>query len=400
MVLSYIKKNWSKSIRNGYAGKGLPLPYPYTVPCPDERFTNFFYWDTYFTNLGLLYDDIEQAKHNINNMQFFVDELGYIPNENVEVMFNHSQPPLYPHAVMDYYQKTKDIDFVSKHYPTIKKEYAFWMENRLTALGLNQYNSSPTKEQIEFYYGELNSRGLLSVEHNKTDEDILHYIAESESGWDFSPRFNGKALDYIQVDLNAILYKTETILSEFAGLLGKKEEEQEFLAAATRRKTLMETYCRDKNGLFHDYNFKTGEQSDLITVASMLPFAFGISDDKTACIKTLTLLEFEHGVAAGEKKTGGQGFQWAYPNMWAPLVYWVYEALIKLALVEDADRVCYKYLQTVEKNFCDTSKLLEKYDVITGLVSNIEYESPAMMGWIAGVYVYLKKQKHNGKGDL
>lgn len=392
MILDYIKKNWVRTIRSGYTGEGLALPYPFTVPCPDERYRRFFYWDTYFTNLGLLYDDIEQVKHNINNMQFFVNELGYIPNENIEAMFNHSQPPLYSHAVMDYYQKTKDVDFVVKHYPTIKKEYAFWMENRVTELGLHQYNSTPTEQQIEEFYGELSSRGIIPVENDKTREDILHYIAEAESGWDFSPRYNGKTLHYVQVDLNAILYKTEKILSEFAELLGKKEEAQDFMKAADRRKTLIEMYCRDENGIFHDYNFKTQQRSDLVTVASMLPFAFGISDDKDACLATLSYLEFEYGVAAGEKKTGGQGFQWAYPNMWAPLIYWVYNALVEVDSLEDAERVSHKYLRTVEKNFEDTSKLLEKYDVTTGKVSNTEYESPAMMGWIAGVYVYLKNQ--------
>ena len=90
----YIQENWTKTVRADNGGKGIPLPYPIIVPCISERFTCFFYWDTYFTNLGLMYDNLEQAKNNIENMRFFVETIGYIPNGNMEVMFNRSQPPL------------------------------------------------------------------------------------------------------------------------------------------------------------------------------------------------------------------------------------------------------------------------------------------------------------------
>ena len=32
----------------------IGLPYPYSVPTPGKTFHCLFYWDTYFTNLGLL----------------------------------------------------------------------------------------------------------------------------------------------------------------------------------------------------------------------------------------------------------------------------------------------------------------------------------------------------------
>ncbi len=58
-VLDYIKANWEKSISKDEPGKGfggVSLPYPYTTPSikGEGEFTIFFYWDTYFTNLGLL----------------------------------------------------------------------------------------------------------------------------------------------------------------------------------------------------------------------------------------------------------------------------------------------------------------------------------------------------------
>ena len=155
---TYIKANWLNTVRGNNGGKGLVLPRPITVPCIDERYTCFFYWDTYFTNLGLLYDNLEQAKNNLENMRFFVEQMGYIPNGNMEVMFNRSQPPLYAHAVMDYYLHTQDESVLRAHYASMKTEYGFWMKNRTTEIGLNQYGASPTDEEIFDFYDELAGR--------------------------------------------------------------------------------------------------------------------------------------------------------------------------------------------------------------------------------------------------
>src|SRR3978361_140930 len=42
------------------------------------------------------------------------------------------------------------------------------------------------------------------------DINYLHDLAEAESGWDMTPRFDRRALNYLPVDLNALLYKYET----------------------------------------------------------------------------------------------------------------------------------------------------------------------------------------------
>jgi len=53
-VQSYIRANWHRSVRRDTEPvMGVVLPHPYTTPCVTGSFTFFFYWDTYFTNLGL-----------------------------------------------------------------------------------------------------------------------------------------------------------------------------------------------------------------------------------------------------------------------------------------------------------------------------------------------------------
>jgi neutral trehalase len=68
-VLSYIQSNWKRSIYKDLPGKGfkgIDLPYPYTSPSikGEGHFTFFFYWDTYFTNLGLLRNGHEEQAKN------------------------------------------------------------------------------------------------------------------------------------------------------------------------------------------------------------------------------------------------------------------------------------------------------------------------------------------------
>ena len=69
-VNDYIRENWKNSIR---AGENKGLPYPFNSPSceqtSDVGFENFFYWDTYFINLGLLCDGMrDQALNNIKNI--------------------------------------------------------------------------------------------------------------------------------------------------------------------------------------------------------------------------------------------------------------------------------------------------------------------------------------------
>ncbi len=388
-LTAFIRENWIKSVRNGKSEHGLVLPYPITVPCMEERYTCFFYWDTYFTNLGLIYDRAEQVRNNLENMKYFVETMGYIPNGNMEVMFHRSQPPLYAHAVMDYYHFTKDASVLRSHYESIKTEYGFWMKNRMTPMGLNQYGANPTEEEIFDFYDELAGRDNFK-DVKREREYLLHYYVEAESGWDFTSRFDGKAMFFAQVDLNSILYKTERILAEIAKILATGEADY-YSDAAEKRKTLMDRYMRDENGVYHDYNFVTAKRSALISGASMTPFGMGVSEDRAAAKRTLEKLEFAFGVAVSEETSGAHGFQWAFPNMWAPVTYWIYAGAKNAGLDEDAARVKEKYMSTLENVFEKTGQLWEKYDVRTGDVSHSEYVSPPMMGWTAGVYRYFRE---------
>ena len=69
------KTKLNKQIRENKKDDGtlIGLPYSYTVPCVDGAFQEMYYWDTCFTNVGLLLcDRLELAKNNTENMAYMI----------------------------------------------------------------------------------------------------------------------------------------------------------------------------------------------------------------------------------------------------------------------------------------------------------------------------------------
>ena len=139
MLQKYIQTNFDKCVRVNTEDKGehIGLPYPYTVPCVSGMFQEMYYWDTYFTNLGLILSDkLGQAKNNTDNILYLVERFGYMPNGNRTNYLKTSQPPFLSLMVKDIYEKTGDKEWLRKAAKTIQKEYSFWMERRITPLSL------------------------------------------------------------------------------------------------------------------------------------------------------------------------------------------------------------------------------------------------------------------------
>ena len=54
---NYINQSWIKAIKQKRVEKGFNLPYDYISPCIEGDLINLYYWDTYFTNMGLYLDN-------------------------------------------------------------------------------------------------------------------------------------------------------------------------------------------------------------------------------------------------------------------------------------------------------------------------------------------------------
>ena len=410
-VTKYIKQNWDNSVHTpDEQSRGIvKMPKPYSVPCANIKdvFSDFYYWDTYFANLGLMLDGkAEQAENNLDVMAYFVRNLGYIPNANH--LLDRSQPPLFTRGVWDLYQFTDEKRVLEKYIGEIVKEYRFFQYERDTRIGLAQYGTNITKNNLPEQYAWLSDR---IGEYRDTFEEQMELATDlmciAESGWDFNPRFHTAerkfaVREFAHLELNCLLYDVEQKISQMFEIINDKEQSEVFLAYAKERKEKMESYMLDKeSGIFYDYNFEKDCFSSVTSCASLYPFAVGISNDKEAAKKVLEKLELPYGLAACEYRGEDADYlQWDYPSMWPSNVYFAYVGLKQIGLTEDAKRIAEKYLHTVERCFEKTGALWEKYDAKSGIVSvTQEYETPEMMGWTAGVYRFLEDDLEGKRED-
>ncbi len=394
-VSKYIKNNWSKTFHpaNELAGE-VKIHHPYVSPCATEHYTEMFYWDTYFINIGLMLDGYaEQAKNNIDNIAQFINALGFMPNANY--ILDRSQPPFFTRMVYEYYKKTGDESVVHDYISTILKEYEFWETKRKNSIGLNSYGTHGSKQEILNNYAWHHER---VVEESEDEEDQIRLgkdiMAIAESGLDFNMRFKTKeckidAHKFSHLDLDCLLFDMERKTAEMLRLLGRDEKAKVFENHAAKRKELMDKYYLTKDGIYLDYNMETGGHSEILSAASLYPYTFGVSDDKNGALKVLRRLELEYGLSACEKREDTVFYQWDYHYMWPAATCLAYMGLKNIGLDDDAKRIASKYVKVAKKIFDETGRLWEKYDALTGEIAvTSEYATMPMMGWTAAVYRY------------
>ncbi len=399
-VREFIKSEWENCVREvkEQTVEGFySLPYNF-VP-PSSRYEGIFpficYWDTYFTNIGLIIDGYtEYAKNNTDNIKYLIEKMGYMPNAAGSTFYNRSQFPVYAQLVWDVYCENKNLSWLEYSLVSLEKEYFdFWMKKRITSCGLNRYYTSATDEEADEFYQYVGTR----IDQNGIPEDQhrqygRHFFAEAESGWDFNARFYHRCSDFAPVDLNSQLYVYEKILKDIYDVFGNKEKSDMMVKAMEKRKALVEKYCKNpESGIFYDYDFVNEKMSEVESCASFLPYYSGMFDDAKAAKELLEILECENGISCCIKVD--KSYQWGYPNMWPNLMYFAYKALNNCGLKEDAIRIAKKYMKTVEQSYEKNGKVWEKYDAITGLPTEVnEYGISVLLGWAAGVYCYFDKE--------
>lgn len=407
-VQEYISSSWDSTVRFNPEDDGtlLGLPYPYTVPCPEGTFQEMYYWDTFFTNEGLLRDGrVDLALGNTGNVMYLVEKYGYMPNGSRTWYLNRSQPPYLAWMVESVFCVTKDTLWLDAAYGTISKEYAFWVNERGTSIGLSAYSSSVSDELAEEFVGTASRR--LSHDFAAdcvSKEDLLemgrHFAAEAESGWDFNPRFMRRCQDFCPVDLNANLYHYERLMAEFSDILGKGESEM-WSRRADERKRLMVRYMKAEDGLFYDYDHVNGSRSGVVSAAIFNLLAAGLpdSEDAEALVAAgLDALECGGGVAMCGKGNYGYDYQWSYPYGWAPGAYMAVRGLDRYGRYADAERIARKYVDSICRIYRRTGTLWEKYNVTDiHKETSAEYQTPEMLGWSAGTYIYLTEYLKTNK---
>ena len=229
---------------------------------------------------------------------------------------------------------------------------------------------------------------LKKDKKNVTKEFVLSKLAEGEGGWDTTPRYFNKCLDYAPIDLNCLVYLMEKNLAYFYGLKGNQDKQRDYKNLAEIRRQDIVSLCKGTDSIYYDYNAKEDKKSDYITAASFFPYFAGIEKSDDGIDKLLKELEYPFGLSSVQNRNNKEIMQWDFPNLWPPLVLIAVRGLINVNRKADAKRIAKKYMDIVESEYDKTDALWEKYDVTDGKkASHHEYSETQMLGWTAGVYL-------------
>ena len=388
----------------------IPLPYPYIVP--GGRFNEIYYWDSYFTMLGLqLTGKIDQIQGMIDNFSYLIDRFGFIPNGNRTYFLSRSQPPFYA-LMIELLAESKGETTVGQYLPQLKKEYAFWMR------GQNELGSNPVKEHVvklssgavlNRYYDsapiprqEMHQHDVdeLASSGREATDFYLNMRSACESGWDFSCRWfedvqelsTIKAGEILPVDLNCLLYQLEKTIAKGCRLSDEISEAERFEAlASSRAKEIQELFWNDQEQFYFDYNFKDHALSNRLSLAAIYPLYFNIASQEQAqaCAMKLERHFLKDGGLVSTPYFSGQ--QWDAPNGWAPLQWIAVKGLMNYNFNDLAMTIAQRWLKLNDDVFKRTGKMMEKYNVVdlNLLAGGGEYEGQAGFGWTNGVYLKL-----------
>jgi alpha,alpha-trehalase len=397
----------------------IPLPYPYVVP--GGRFREVYYWDSYFTMLGLIASGrSDLVKSMLDNFAHLVQTVGHIPNGNRSYYLSRSQPPYFG-AMVGLYATATDTTQALRYLDALEKEHAFWMEgaDRLatgdahrrvvrlrTGAVLNRYWDDRTDPRPESYKPDY-ELGRTLPEGQQRELFYRNTRAAAESGWDFSTRWMRDPKDLrtlettelVPVDLNSLLFHTErtiAALRAFRKQQGDADVARRFAAAAnTRRDALLAAAYEPDSGFFYDVRWRTGARVlDRPTLAASSPLYFGLATPEQGRAVAVRL-------ERDFLKPGGfvttlivSGQQWDAPNGWPPLQWITMEGVRRYGRGELADSARTLWLAVNRRTYETTGKMTEKYDVadLTRRAGGGEYPTQDGFGWTNGVGLALSAQ--------
>jgi alpha,alpha-trehalase len=386
-------------------GSALAMAKPFVVP--GGRFREIYYWDSYFTMLGLKADGRDDLVESmIDDFGGLIDAYGHIPNGARTYYLSRSQPPFF-YAMVGLSPAARDPAAYKARVALMRREHAFWMDGekdlrpgqahrRVVALAdgtvLNRYWDDRATPRDESYREDLET----ALKSSRPAADVFRELrAGAESGWDFSSRWmaDGQTLATIQttsiapVDLNSLMYGLEQAITQGCSILGDWRCVEDFDKRAKARKAAIDAWLwSPETGAYLDLQWKTGQRLDRLSAATFYPLFVGAADEKKAHVvarKAWDALLAPGGLRTTTVRTGQQ---WDAPNGWAPLQWIAVSGLRRYGEDALAGEIAKRWLVTVEREYKASGKMLEKYDVEEAKAGGGgEYPTQDGFGWTNGV---------------
>lgn len=392
-------------------GSLLPLPKPYVVP--GGRFREVYYWDSYFTLLGLASSGRwQQVRDMVDNFAWQLDQYGHIPNGNRSYYLSRSQPPFFS-LMVDLLATHEGDEAYRRYLPQLRAEHAFWMRGaeglapgaaseRVVRMNdgslLNRYWDARAVPRTESWTDDLAT--AASVPDRAPSQVYRDLRAGAESGWDFSSRWlvhpaelgSIHTTEIVPVDLNSLLFHLEVTLARASRAVGERAEARDFRRLAEQRKRAINALLWDeRQGWYADRDLERGTPRPALTAAALFPLWLQVADS-TQARRTADAVQAQLVRAGGLlTTTENTGQQWDAPNGWAPLQWVAVDGLQRYRQDALARQIGVRFLRTVQTVYDREGKLVEKYvvDGSAGGGGGGEYPLQDGFGWSNGVTLAL-----------
>jgi alpha,alpha-trehalase len=398
----HIRALWANLARGPEAGaansSALPVGHHHVVP--GGRFREIYYWDSFFTMLGLLRDgERALATGIVEAMTDLIEDHGHVPNGARTYFLGRSQPPVYHMMVSLLCDEQPEV--AARRLAAMKREHAWWMEGADSLASgeadghvarlsdgslLNRYWDPRTTPRDESWREDVETAALSTRMPEEVYRDLR---AGAESGWDFSSRWLGdtelasiRTTQIAPVDLNAFLFGLERAIAA----AGDGDAAAYAEHAAARREAMQRHCWHDAGGYFADYDLAARTVRAEPSAASLAALYCRVATDVLAA-RSAQFVQ-ERLLAPGGLRTTlvETGQQWDMPNGWAPLQWIAVSGLRKYGHEALAREIALRWIGTVERTYARTGLLYEKYDIEARHAGGGgEYLPQIGFGWTNGV---------------
>ncbi len=410
----HINELWEVLERRNRRDRGSLIAIPYKYIVPGGRFTAQFYWDSYFTMLGLAADGKwDMVENMLKNFGYLIRKFGFIPTANRTYYLSRSQPPFLSHMVKLLARHKNRTLTLLEYLPYMLGEYRFWTKGRrmisskegvaahrrVVRLGdgsiLGRYFDNKITPRPESLREDVEAAG-------DTDNEKLYLDlrAGAESGWDFSSRWFADiddigtihTTDILPVDLNCLLYHLEITIAETYQRMYQPLLARKFQRYADKRAAAILRYMWDEDEQFFvDYDFRTGKRTGRVTLAGVFPlYAKIASSNQAKAVAARLEKDFlkKGGLVTTLNETGQQ---WDSPNGWAPLQWVAIQGLREYGYHQLAEKIKKAWIKTCLDLYEREGKMVEKYNVVDPdrLGGGGEYVLQDGFGWTNGVLAAL-----------
>jgi alpha,alpha-trehalase len=382
----------------------LALPRPYVVP--GGRFREIYYWDSYFTMLGLAPDGRRDLARDLTeDFASLIARYGHAPNGARSYYLSRSQPPVF--YLMAELSAASPAEGDARWLKALRAEHRFWMKGEAEARP-----GAPVRHVVRMQDGSVLNRywdalavprdesyrldAALAARSGRPEAELYRDLrSAAESGWDFSSRWlaDGRSLaairttEIVPVDLNSLLYGLERAIERGCERRHDRRCVREFRGRAGRRRAAITCYLWDRSGgRFLDYDWRARRRLDRPSAAMLYPLFTGAASQAQAdgvAQATRSELLAPGGLRTTTRRTGQQ---WDAPNGWAPLQWIAVRGLAAYGHRRLSQEIAGRWLRTVCRAYRETGKLLEKYDVEEARPGGGgEYPLQDGFGWTNGV---------------